>query len=360
MRKSKEQKKLLVQLVQNALDFLETSISELRGKPKYSVIHFHAAIELILKARLLEEHWTLVVSPKKEADWQDFVSGSFVSVSMEEATKRLDKVVQSGLNDKQIKAFRKITKHRNRMVHFFHEVESKEAGENRLQAIVKEQLTAWYFLHDLLLKQWDTVFSKWNQQISAIDKKLREHHEFLRAIFNDLKIKIEADEKEGYEFLECPSCGFNSDRHISTTDEAYNSECLVCGLSELCIRTSCSECEDGESAVLFRGAPEAECRECGEKYDSSKILEIFIDETEAYLAVKDGGDYPFPVNCGECCGYETVVEISEGEYLCTQCFLVSQEFGSCGWCNDESTGLSDDTFWSGCEFCEGRSGWDTD
>jgi hypothetical protein len=48
-------------VVENALDFLKQSILELKKSPKYSVIHFCAAIELFLKARLMLEHWTLIV-----------------------------------------------------------------------------------------------------------------------------------------------------------------------------------------------------------------------------------------------------------------------------------------------------------
>ncbi|WP_228250350.1 hypothetical protein [Acinetobacter nosocomialis] len=60
-------------LIENAFDFLEQSIIELENSPKFSVIHFHASIELFLKARLMAEHWSLVISSKKEADWNSFV-----------------------------------------------------------------------------------------------------------------------------------------------------------------------------------------------------------------------------------------------------------------------------------------------
>ena len=201
-------------LVSNALDFLTQSISEIEQKPKYSVIHFHAAIELFLKARLVAEHWSLVVSPKKEADWKDFISGKFVSVTLEEAAKRLDKVVQSGLSEKQLKSFRAVTKHRNKMVHFYHDAETTEAGEQRIRSIVKEQLTAWYFLHDLLTSQWVKIFGEWKDQIAILDTKVRKHHEFLKVVFDMLKPQIVADKKDGYEFKECLSCGFESDKHI--------------------------------------------------------------------------------------------------------------------------------------------------
>lgn len=354
----KEQEKMLKHLVGNAIDFLSKSISELQQYPKYSVINFHSAIELFLKARLMAEHWSLIVSPKREPDWIEFQQGKFLSVTLEESTQRLDKIAQSGLSSKQIDAFRSVSKHRNQMVHFFHEAETSAADERRVRGIVKEQLKAWYFLHDLLLGQWKSVFEEWSTQISDIDVKLREHHEFLKVVFDELKPAIAELENKGYEFQKCPSCGFTAEQHDIELNELYLSECLVCGLKENCIRVACKECDDG--ILLFHGEPSATCSSCDEEHGGNTLLEEFVDDTEAYLAAKDGGDYPFPINCGECCGYETVVEVGENEFLCTECFAVTDSYGVCEWCNDESTNLSEGTMWSGCEFCDGRAGWDDD
>jgi len=343
-------------VVGNAIDFLQKSISELEHQPKYSVINFHAAIELFLKARLMAEHWTLAVSSKKEPDWNGFVSGAFVSVSLEEAAKRLDKVVQSSLSDKQLAAFRTVTKHRNQMVHFFHESESKEAGQKRIQAIVKEQLTAWYFLHDLLLNQWKDIFLPWEKELLTLDKDLRQHHEFLRVIFNELKPELDNLIGAGYKFQVCPSCGFKSEKHINELDELYESNCLVCGLSANCIQIKCSECDKG--SVCYRNEPYAICSNCEHVSTDKELLSKFYDDGAAFLAVKDGGEYPFPISCGECTSSECVVEVSEEEYLCTQCFDVSDSYRYCEWCGDASTSMIKDTFWSGCEYCDGRAGWE--
>lgn len=72
----------LTLLVENALDFLERSINDLSTAPKYSVIHFYASIELFLKARLLAEHWTLVVDRRKSPSKADFEKGDFASVTL--------------------------------------------------------------------------------------------------------------------------------------------------------------------------------------------------------------------------------------------------------------------------------------
>lgn len=110
---------IIKRLVENALDFLHRAIDDLEGHPKHSVIGFYTGVELFLKARLLAEHWSLVVSPRKDPDFEAFLKGNFVSVSLEEAASRLEKAVRSGLSPGELQTFKRVGQHRNKMVHFF-------------------------------------------------------------------------------------------------------------------------------------------------------------------------------------------------------------------------------------------------
>ncbi len=152
-----------------------------------------------------------------------------------------------------------------------------------------------------------------------------------------------------------PFCHFESDRQDGDIEEAYHSCCIVCGLSELCIRTNCDACS-ATNSVIFHSSPDAECTKCNTTYGADKLLKTFVDACEVHLAVVDGGHYPFPLNCGECGGYEVVVEVGENQYLCTSCFALADEYGVCESCHDESTALGDDTMWTGCEFCDVHPG----
>jgi len=71
-------------LTRNAFDFLERGISEFDKSPKYSVIHFCAAVEMLLKARLMKEHWSLIVSKPDQANLARFMAGDFISVTRNE------------------------------------------------------------------------------------------------------------------------------------------------------------------------------------------------------------------------------------------------------------------------------------
>jgi hypothetical protein len=130
------------EIVLNAIDFTNRSVKELKRSPKYSMIHFAAAVELFLKARLLREHWSLVVSRPELASLQDFRSGKFHSVSVEEAIRRLRNVANETISDRAEKAFRAVADHRNRLIHFFHPTLSSTAKTAELEAVVADQYKA--------------------------------------------------------------------------------------------------------------------------------------------------------------------------------------------------------------------------
>src|SRR5262245_5376490 len=73
----------------NGLDFLRRAAASLETTPKYSAIDFCTGLELVLKARLASEHWSLVVSQIDRLDARKFVDGDFHSVTMDAALDRL-------------------------------------------------------------------------------------------------------------------------------------------------------------------------------------------------------------------------------------------------------------------------------
>lgn len=352
------QRQLLERLVENAMDFLSQSIRELfDGQPKYSVIHFHAAVELFLKARLMAEHWSLVVARHKEPDWDRFVAGDFVSVSLEEAAKKLDRVVRSGLGKQELSAFLRVTKHRNKMVHFFHEGVSADENDKLRQQAAKELLTAWYLLHRLLTSKWSDVFSPWFQKIGEIDGDLRTLKEFLEVVYRHVAPQIDSRTRNGAVFSACPSCGFTSQEHEDWVGDIYEAECLVCGFSDKCLTIECPECHE---AVRFVNEGVGECGNCGRMLEPEQVAEALVDEGAAYIAMTDGDDSWDLGNCSECDGYHTVARLSEDgdRYLCAWCFGEFESMQVCGWCNELNTGDMADSFWSGCSVCDGRAGHD--
>ena len=318
---------LFNRLVENALDFLARSIEELGGRPKYSVIHFHAAVELFLKARLMSDHWSLIVTKRQEPDWEKFVAGDFHSVSLDEAALKLEKAVRSGLTDQELRAFRDVMKHRNKMVHFFHETHPAEQGEQLLQAIAKQQLNAWYLLHRLLSGRWKNVFGAWLKQIKDIDGKLKKHHAFLQVIYDHLSEDIQNRKSAGSAFNTCPSCGFESQENQQELGEIYKAVCLVCGLVEECLAIECPNCGANVQCV---NEGFSECDSCGKKFEPEDVANILLDEEKAYIAAKDGDDSWDLGNCSDCDGYHTVVRIDHEHYVCASCFGRFDSVQRCG------------------------------
>ncbi|WP_370212807.1 hypothetical protein [Roseovarius sp.] len=114
-------------LSESAFDFPERSVDEIVTHPKYSVIHFATAVELILKARLMREHWTLVVERASDVTLDDFLTGKAKTVSQADAIKRLKNACGENIPSDAATQFGKIAAHRNRMIHFLHEAGRKEA-----------------------------------------------------------------------------------------------------------------------------------------------------------------------------------------------------------------------------------------
>lgn len=64
------------QLIENAIDFIKKSLEEFETNLKYSIIHFAIGVELILKARLMNEHWSLTLENIDRISFQNFLDGA--------------------------------------------------------------------------------------------------------------------------------------------------------------------------------------------------------------------------------------------------------------------------------------------
>jgi hypothetical protein len=332
-------------LTDNAVDFLKRAIDDFKAQPKHSIINFHTAVELFLKARLLHEHWSLIVL--KGPDRQKFEAGDFISVTFDEACLRLQNIVQSPIPEGARKNFDAIRKHRNKMVHFFHEADGASGPE--IEAIAREQLRAWYDLHKLLTSHWDPIFIDYGKQFVLIEEKLTGHREFLRAKFNDLASSIKDEISNGAQFRMCGSCAFESARANVVLGALLESECLVCRYQDRWLDYECSDC--GAPGRLREGGDFA-CRKCGNGDDQEAIFDR-INEFE--VTSDNYFEAHVPAHCSECEGYHSVAEY-KGKFLCVICLSVSDEVNACGWCGEFGTGDMEDSNLGGCTVCDGSVG----
>ena len=345
---------ILEHLVENGLDFLHKAIDELENHPKFSVIHFYSGVELFLKARLMEEHWTLVIAPRHDLDWNKFISGDFISITLNDAAQRLEKVVRSQLTPGELKSFNQIKQHRNKVVHFFHRAHSDKESNKLITEIVIQQLTAWYFLHRLLTNRWNIVFRKWSSKLSAIDKKFRSLHHYLEVVYNQINPDIEKRKQDGELFEMCPSCFYESQHHQSEEKIVYQANCLVCDLSEKALRIECPDCDQ---IVTFVDEGFGNCKKCEKSFEPENLVDVLIDHGAVYVATTDGDNSWDLGNCSDCQGHHTVVRLDDESYLCALCFLELDSLQQCGWCGEPNTGNMENSSWSGCSHCDGSSTW---
>lgn len=345
-------------VVRNAFDFLARSIDELEAHPKYSVIHFYSAIELFVKARLLKEHWTLIVAKPEQADRAKFQRGDFQSAGLKEANERLEKVVADGLLDEELKCFGGLRQVRNQMVHFAHAAQGDgDEARKEMEQIVADHAKGWFYLHRLLTGRWGKHFSDYQQAAQEMDGRMRKQTKYLEQKFHLLTHQIDAAKVAGSHFMHCPSCGFES-FEVGESIWIGVGKCLTCGFSSSAITLECVNKECAKSILLVGGYEW--CPECAHEYTPGQIEEVLEkDDMLKATDYKDPEDLAH-ASCGNCGSYETVVPLDSDEWFCTDCFDIEADIGQCDWCTGYSTHVPQESYALGCSQCEGRAGYEKD
>lgn len=340
-------------LARNAFDFLERGIGEFDDAPKYSVIHFCAAVEMLLKARLMKEHWSLIVSKPEQANLAKFTAGDFVSVTMDEARARIRDIAGEDIADDAFNSFRTLANHRNKMIHFFHaDVDSD--GQAKAQ-IVAEHCRSWFHLHRLLNK-WGYFFHEFQDEITRIDCAMNSHRKYLKAKFKVLKPELDAARVAGNAAKACSACGFKAAVPDAVDDQITSFRCIVCNHTETQVEVECPHCNEH---VIIANEGYATCAHCGGAIEPEHLADALTDHNAAHIAIADGDDGWEAANCGSCDGYHTVVRRPD-IYFCAACFDVSEIVEYCQWCNEPNTGDMKHSYVTGCNHCDGKAGWEKD
>lgn len=348
---------LIQRVIENAFDFLETAIRQFKSSPKYSIINFCAAVELMLKARLMHEHWSLIVYDKSP-DIKLFRNGNFKSIGFKDMIPRIESVTGDVIPKEITECFSRLANHRNKIIHFFHEAHSGEEAEKRQEKIAIEQCLGWYFLRKLL-KEWNFIFSDYNQKIDSIGYKMKEHKVYIDTVFLRIKPEIHKKEEMGSTFKLCCHCQKKSSEEYKLTENLYEYKCKVCLLEENLIKIPCPE-EDCKITVEINefNLDEIKCISCGYQIDKSDLVDYL--DTEDFVTKDNYLDH-VQKNCVMCDGMGTVIQHHD-YYLCTQCFFITKVLQYCGWCNEAQVGGDDleMSYHTGCNFCEGHVGWTKD
>jgi len=338
-------------VVNNGILFLNSSVSNLSTSPKSSLIDLYTAIELFFKARLMKEHWSLIISKPESAVKQKFESGDFHSVYLEQAHSRLKNICGENIKKEAMENFKALGEHRNQIVHFAHTGFSGKETE-----VVIEHWASWFHLHELLTNHWLEIFECYQDSIDKIHVKVKSNHEFLKTKFDLIKDNIEIERKKGIRIVECTSCGLESARVLNSHSwGGEDIECLVCDVKDLKLRAiktpiPCSNCNKEVEYFIVK---DHRCTECQTELTSDYALEKY---TQIYLDEDPKGRYydrtePLAY-CHICKLEEPTVLNLEGIWICVECEDRGWTALDCENCGSFVTGDVDRIQYFACHRCE--------
>ncbi|MPY36839.1 serine/arginine repetitive matrix protein 1 [Streptomyces adustus] len=250
--------------MRNGLDYLASVVEHLDENEsgvtprdvKYAVLHLQAAVEVLLKARLMAEHWSLVFSKPEDATRKALEEATLSSVTADQAVTRLRNIAAVPITDKEEKVLTGLVKHRNKLQHFgltapARAVEAK-AGEvlDFLIRFVDEEL-----LPRLGLKERKEA----EATLRGLRGGLANINTFVKERTNRIRGEVK---KEGAEnrTIRCPDC----DQMALVLGEAAGPD----------------------------GGPIAACRFCASRWEPEELLSFFRAE---------GQDEPSELNtCPQC------------------------------------------------------------
>ncbi len=347
VKQSKEE--MFDSLVTNAIDFVDSAVDDLDKRPKNSIVDFYTAIELFLKARLMKEHWTLIVTKPELANFDSFQVGDFHSVFLNESVKRIANILKEKIDDNTVNKFKALGEHRNQIVHFSH---TGYSDINKVTVVV-EQWESWHYLHQILTEKWKVTFESYLDEIKRLNKLMMKQRAFIKARFVALESEIDFERKKGLKILVCNHCemeaGIGSDEHEWGVDYI----CLVCGARGVSVTKTaetlpCSKC--GEEYEFFNKFIK-QCPHCNEKIETDNLI------AECNKKYTEGDDWweegaPNVAFCHTCDYPKPSVFYIDGLWSCVSCFDRGWGAISCPNCSEFVTGDMEKIEYFACHKCE--------
>jgi len=319
------------EVINNMIDYLIDAVDQLEDRPKYSIISFYSAVELFLKAQLMSDHWSLIVT--KDANIEKFKDGDFSSVTFIEAIKRLKDVLNTPVGQEGVNRFDTVRKRRNKLVHFFHGLESEEVK----QEVAFETLLAWESMYHLMISGWKQTFIYYQPELEKISARFAAKR-YLVNFKNIVHLSSAA-----YIFAKCDTskncifCNTRALRANSVLGELEETTCDHCQHEAKRLRLPCSGCH----GVCFIKGWHSYCDLCHDSWPEGALVEILQNSGVQMVA-----------NCTTCAGGDTVFKFY-GSYLCASCLNLTDLITACDGCHRKWNSELTDSYHVGCPACEG-------
>lgn len=270
---------LKISLLENALDYVLNAANGLKEMGsdntllKYAIIHLWSGVELLLKKRLFDEHWSLIFRDVNKAKRAALESGDFISVYFDDTLLRLRDICNLNLdNHKEI--LNNLRKERNKLEHY----EIRLSRDAAISKLVEVSSFIFDFCSSHLSFDEEPLAQHVFDRIKSI---ILFHEEFINSRLNEINPILRENEQKYYGVVvKCPEC-FQNTMLISDNEESP-ARCYFCNSSLPCkvamqswLSTwntegpfRCLECGD-ES--LCRDATKWICFCCGRKWDFDEL-----------------------------------------------------------------------------------------
>lgn len=340
----------------SAFDFLEFSAENFENKPKYSIIHYASAIELFLKSRLYEEHWSLIMD---KPNIQHLKQNNFHTIGFSNLIEQYKNVFN--VNDKEVKnalqCFHSIAQDRNQAVHFYHKNIELNSDDEKI-TIATKQLRAWNYLK-LFLQNWEPVLGKYikdyTDKIVQCDNLLQSHSKYLEIKYNSIKDTINDKIKNGANYVKCENCGYKAvNLKQKESINLYSGVCEVCNFDKnYALKIKCPY--DNTEFTIFKNDLINEniiCPNCHNKLGYEDLFNISDNLSDE------------KINCNSCLSDDCVIKQKnlntykkyyDSVYICLKCLEVTNSENYCQYCNQSQIGNKslDNSYFMGCDWCEG-------
>lgn len=214
--------KLSHALLRSSHDFIQSAVryanEDDENSWRFAILHLATSIELLLKSKLAEEHWSLVFANPDKASINNLQTGDFQSVDIDTLQKRLKNISRIELSNRDKDFIRKLKGIRNKLIHFHINI-----SRNSITSITAQSLNTYIEFHYKNIAPNWVDYSAFGYEIS---QKLTDFKEFVKTRIGSLSTKLNSSNRpKTHYFWECPQC--LQDAIIFT--EENNLKCLFCG-----------------------------------------------------------------------------------------------------------------------------------
>lgn len=277
--------KMKFKVLDMSLNFLQSSVEYIKNNKsetelQFSIIHLTAMVELMLKACLINEHWSLIIENSDQINLSNFKSGDFKSINIDEAILRIGKICDFNISGKPKIKIDRLKKERNKIIHM-----GIGVNQHHAMALI---IDTYNFVYDFA-KEVNIFgnFPELEYKFNEIKNTINSFEEFIRKRLQNIKKELSCHDHA----LFCPECF--------------------------------------QQAVIM-SEDERECLFCRKIFSINEFKEMYIDFSFSL------DDYYEEIvsQCPEC-GEDSVISIEEiGNPICLSCGLNIKNFVRCMDCGD--------------------------